>query len=43
MSDPDGRRRNIDKEKAGPHFLTFGLKTRRAFLSNLKVRGGSPL
>ena len=26
----------------GPHFLTFGPKTRRQFLANLKARGGSP-
>ena len=31
------------RENPNPHYLTFGPKTRRAFLANLKARGGSPV
>ncbi|WP_420345743.1 amidohydrolase family protein [Pelagibius sp.] len=37
------RRRAAYREAPDPHFLTFGPKTRRAFLANLKARGGSPV
>ena len=39
----------IEKKRAeyrhdpDPHFLTYGPKTRRAFLANLRARGGSPV
>ena len=39
----------IERERAryrarpDPHFLTYGPKTRREFLANLKARGGSPI
>ncbi len=36
-------RRADYRENADPHFLTFGPKTRRQFLDNLKARGGSPI
>ncbi len=36
------RRRADYRQRPDPHFLTFGPKTRRAFLANLKARGGSP-
>jgi len=35
------RRRVESRERPDPHFLTFGPKTRREFLTNLKARGGS--
>jgi uncharacterized protein len=37
------QRRAAYRENADPHFLTFGPKTRREFLANLKGRGGSPV
>jgi hypothetical protein len=37
------RRRSEYRERPDPHFLTFGPKTRRAFLANLRARGGSPV
>ena len=37
------RRRTEYRENPDPHFLTFGPKTRREFLANLKARGGSPV
>lgn len=36
------RRRAEYRERPDPHFLTFGPKTRRDFLANLKARGGTP-
>ena len=36
-------RRTEYRENPDPHFLTFGPKTRREFLANLKARGGSPV
>ena len=36
-------RRTGYRENPDPHFLTFGPKTRREFLANLKARGGSPV
>ena len=41
--DPIQQRRAAYREDPDPHFLTFGPKTRRAFLANLKARGGSPV
>ena len=41
--DPVGRDRATYRENPDPHFLTYGPKTRRAFLANLKARGGSPV
>ena len=41
--DAIGRRRAAYRESPDPHYLTFGPKTRRAFLANLKARGGSPV
>ena len=41
--DPVERRRADYRENPDPHFLTFGPKTRRAFLANLKAPGGSPV
>ena len=38
-----GRHRAEYREDPDPHFLTFGPKTRREFLANLKARGGSPV
>ena len=38
--DPVGQRRARYREHPNPHFLTYGPKTRRAFLANLKARGG---
>jgi len=35
------RKRAEYRERPDPHFLTFGPKTRREFLINLKARGGS--
>ncbi len=37
------RKRAEYRERPDPHFLTFGPKTRREFLMNLKARGGSPV
>ncbi|WP_299620693.1 amidohydrolase family protein [Pelagibius sp.] len=37
------QRRTAYRETPDPHFLTFGPKTRREFLANLKARGGSPV
>ncbi|MFQ5972820.1 MAG: amidohydrolase family protein, partial [Alphaproteobacteria bacterium] len=37
------RRRADYRQEPDPHFLTFGPKTRREFLVNLKARGGSPV
>ena len=37
------RERARYREDPDPHFLTFGPKTRRAFLANLQARGGSPV
>ena len=36
------RRRAEYRENPDPHFHTFGPKTRREFLANLKARGGAP-
>lgn len=41
--DAIGRRRAEYRERPDPHFLTFGPKNRREFLTNLKARGGSPV
>ncbi len=38
-----GRRRAEYRRHPDPHFLTFGPKTRREFLSRLKARGGTPI
>ncbi len=35
--------RTAYRARPDPHFLTFGPKTRRQFLANLKARGGSPV
>ena len=37
------RRRADYRENPNPHYLTYGPKTRRAFLANLRARGGSPV
>ncbi len=37
------RRRAEYRDNPDPHFLTFGPKSRREFLANLKARGGSPV
>lgn len=37
------RRRAEYRQHPDPHFLTFGPKTRREFLANMKARGGSPV
>jgi len=37
------RRRAAYRRRPDPHFLTFGPKTRREFLANLKARGGTPI
>jgi predicted TIM-barrel fold metal-dependent hydrolase len=43
------RRDRIEERRAGyrehpdPHYLTFGPKTRRDYLANLRARGGSPV
>ncbi len=37
------RRRAAYRTSPDPHFLTYGPKTRRAFLANLQARGGSPI
>jgi uncharacterized protein len=37
------RRRAAYRQDPDPHFLTFGPKTQRAFLANLKARGGTPV
>ncbi|MCG8548565.1 MAG: amidohydrolase, partial [Alphaproteobacteria bacterium] len=37
------QRRAAARENPNPHYLTFGPKTRREFLANLKARGGSPV
>ena len=36
------RRRAAYRHHPNPHFLTFGPRTRREFLANLKARGGAP-
>ena len=36
-------RRAEARENPDPHFLTFGPKTRGAYLANLKARGGAPV
>jgi len=41
--DAIGQRRAEYRQTPDPHFLTFGPRTRRAFLANLKARGGSPV
>ncbi len=41
--DTIGRRRAEYRETPDPHFLTFGPRTRREFLANLKARGGSAI
>ena len=38
--DPIGQRRARYRQQPNPHFLTYGPKTRRAFLASLKARGG---
>jgi predicted TIM-barrel fold metal-dependent hydrolase len=40
--DDIGRRRAAYRHHPDPHFLTFGPRTRRAFLANLRARGGTP-
>ena len=42
-SDRIERQRADYREDPDPHFLTYGPKTRREFLANLKARGGSPV
>ena len=37
------RRRADYRERPDPHFRTYGPKTRREFLENLRARGGSPV
>ncbi|WP_227010126.1 amidohydrolase family protein [Pelagibius marinus] len=37
------RRRSAYRQQPNPHYLTFGPRTRRAFLANLRARGGSPV
>jgi len=37
------RRRAAAREDPDPHFLTFGPRTRREFLANLRARGGAPV
>lgn len=37
-----GRGREAYREQPEPHFLTYGPKTRREFLANLRARGGAP-
>ena len=37
------QRRANYRERPDPHFATFGPKTRREFLANLRARGGSPI
>ena len=37
------RRRTAYRTDPDPHFLTYGPKTRREFLANLRARGGSPV
>lgn len=37
-----GRGRGAYREQPEPHFLTYGPKTRREFLANLRARGGAP-
>lgn len=41
--DPVGQRLAAYRADPDPHYLTFGPKTRREFLANLKARGGSPV
>ena len=41
--DPIAQRREAYRENPDPHFLTFGPKTRREFLANLKARGGTAI
>ena len=41
--DPIARQREAYRENPDPHFLTFGPKTRREFLANLKARGGTAI
>ena len=41
--DAIARRRAEYRERPDPHFLTFGPRTRRQFLANLKARGGAPV
>jgi len=40
-ADPIEQRRRAYRAHPDPHFLTYGPKTRREFLANLKARGGS--
>ncbi|MDJ0949527.1 MAG: amidohydrolase family protein [Alphaproteobacteria bacterium] len=42
-SDEVERRRADYRERPDPHFMTFGPRTRREFLANLKARGGTPI
>ncbi|MDJ0981513.1 MAG: amidohydrolase family protein, partial [Kiloniellales bacterium] len=37
------RRRAEYRQDPDPHFQTYGPKTRREFIANLKARGGSPV
>ena len=37
------RRRAEYRQRPTPHFLTYGPKSRRAFLANLRARGGVPI
>jgi hypothetical protein len=41
-SDTIERRRAEYRTDPDPHFLTFGPKSRREFVTNLRARGGSP-
>ena len=41
--DPIAQRREAYRETPDPHFLTFGSKSRREFLANLKARGGAAI
>ncbi len=41
--DEIGRRKVEYREDPDPHFLTFGPKNRRDFLTNRKLRGGTPI
>ena len=41
--DPIARQREAYRENPDPHFLTFGPKSRREFLANLKARGGTAI
>jgi hypothetical protein len=42
-SDEIELRRDAYRVDPDPHFLTFGPKNRREFLTNLQARGGAPV